>query len=101
MKYIKKFESNNFDNIKNYIVWKFPTNLIVLKVTNVTNTQITCLRLYIMPISSLNILKSDKSEFILSADSDRLIYQSDNLQEVLDILPELPEINNNINKFNI
>jgi len=108
MKYIKKFESDYFtyytiDNIKKYIVWEFPTNLIVLEVTKVSSTDITCLRLYVMSIGSLHTVKSDKSEFILPivTAKKKIIYQSDNLQEVLDILPELPEINNNINKFNI
>jgi hypothetical protein len=47
MKYLKTFESDNF-NIKKYIVWKFPSNFIVLKVIRVTYTDIICIRLYNM-----------------------------------------------------
>ena len=106
MKYIKSFESTMAEfasNIEKYIVWKFPSNLFVLEVINVTNSYITCLRLYKMSISSRQILKSDKDEFEFSIETakDRIIYQSDNLQEVLDILPELPDISDNVNKYNL
>jgi len=104
MKYLKKFEyDNELSNIKRYIVFKFPSNLIVLEVFEITTNYITCTRLYRMSIGSSKILNSDKSDFEFDINSikKRVIFQSDSLKEVLDILPELSEIDNNINKYNL
>ena len=105
----KLFESEDELKLGKYVIYKFPTNLIILEVISIENAtprtyggkwdyNITMKRLYTV-YSSGRIDKSIKDDFDFkwSEIKDRIVYDSDDLEEVLDVAPTILDVN----KYNL
>ena len=95
MKYIETFEGLTFEidiaQVKKYTIWEFPTNLIILETLNLSSFGSTFKRLFIYYDQGSNnrLQHSDNQQFIFKNEEvrRRVIFTSDDLQEIYDILP--------------
>ena len=91
MKYIKKFETNT--NLKKYVVWKVGFVLVILEVRSrivgyEKSTNIFFERLYIYrPDANIELLRELTGiyEFSDNEIKEHVVYQSDNLEDCLDL----------------
>lgn len=105
MKYIKIYENyepgTRLTNLKKYIVYKFPNNLIIAEVLDVFGLDYYVRKLFTAygPDNIKNIentIGTNKLN-LTSETSEKIIYQSDDLQDVLDKIPLLFDVN----KYNL
>lgn len=95
MKYIKKFENNQF---KKYIIFYYDhfLSLEILEVNSVQKDMIITSELYSYKDNKLT--KEKGHDFAVMNDSyDQILYQSDSLEECIDIIPSIY----NSNKYNL
>jgi hypothetical protein len=94
MKYIKLFESE-IPKFNKYLVFKFKTNLIIAQfnkfIESFPNDIISVKRLYnVREDGDISETEKNIVDSPYSADiKDRIIYQSNDLEHVLDIAPTL------------
>ena len=106
MKYIKTYEIVIFKDelplLKKYVVWEMSSCLIILEVENVSDIGTSFSRRFFYN-TDYNILTPDDKEpifrFFFNNDDikKRCIYTSDNLHELINILPTLKDAN----KYNL
>lgn len=109
MKYLKSYENLNNKEIKNsllnYIIWATPRQPAqpnfyhIVEIINKIDNKAYINILYTYDIENKSLIKEDSSpyfkEYYIIQKS--IVFQSNNLQECLNILPIL----NTINKFNL
>lgn len=99
MKYIKMFENDEKPEFEKYLVFKFPANLIISEFIQLVDSpyhfqhknMLTLKRLYNVN-SDGRIFESDKEKIETELTDEikkRIIYQSNDLEHVLDIAPTL------------
>lgn len=86
MKYIKKFESE-FLTLKKYVVWKFPTNLMILETLEYDKDFALFNRLHNYNKGSKIIFNADEQLFTFNKHEikKRVVFESDNINDCLDI----------------
>jgi len=104
MKYIKSYESHEISEMKenhkaefkDYVIYKHGDNLLVYKIAHegYWSTKIEQLYKYTKNILSVNKLYDNMYTDVLK---HNIVYQSDSLQDCLEILPSL----SNAEKYNL
>ena len=91
MKHIKTFESQNLKELKKYVVWKMKFVLVILEVVYQDDGAIQLKRLYkYLPeveFKRLRIRETDQDMYTFSEEEvkENVIYESDNLDDCLDV----------------
>jgi hypothetical protein len=113
----KIFESEGELELGKYVIFKFPTNLIILEVISIEEIRwsrvvtprqyadkydynLKLKRLYNYTEGNEKATKSfdnDEFDFVWSETKRRIVYDSDDLQHILDIAPTLFDVN----KYNL
>jgi len=103
MKYIKKFESTDMmtelPKLKKYVLYKANTNTyFILEITGYENTYIATKKLYIYTLLLDKLRKGKHQYYNININRvHEIVYDSDNLKDVVDIIPTLKEID----KYNL
>lgn len=101
MKYLRKFENDIFNNLKKYVIAGVgkQTQLVVMRVTEKFPDRVDFKRIYIYWTDSDRLNKSDGKEFnfYINWINKNVLYTSDNLQDIFNILPTIKDIK----KFNL